>query len=494
MALFVVAGFGTAFAVQTNGMTSNNQLVGSGAARLPQAGLNALSVNDFANGLTAGLDVNVNPDALGDTLIYNYFNARSDMATFFSVVNTSSLPIRARVRFHEGANIAGSTCTSGSWEILDFDVCLTPNDMWTGYVKQVPSGSTPNTNGGQICSVDNHTLVWDNVSSHTLGTATGGEGCFNFKYGPQNPVSGITADNTLEGYFTIIGEYVQNNVPYAAANYTCDPTSRYGTYLGTGTVGDVPNALTGYAFVADIADPANSPFYGYNATAIADFNNVALNTANVFASETPTLSADGGDLLRGINYILTKEQVMSTYLLWDSWETELVLTFPTKRYTETAASCSGIFHDPRVTITVWDDDENTHTSGCQNSPCIGAADDQIPYELNVLPVNMLSNTNFMMPSTLHAPNGSVIQNGTISTQDYDRGWVNINFNSATTTLVPLHQTIANEGATGTAFTAHGWPVLSLQLLNYKNFSGAVPMAAKTNITTAAGTAATTAPY
>jgi len=493
MALFVVAAFGSAFAGQTNGMATNN------GPALPLAGLDSLGANSFAaaNGsLTDGLDVYVNPDGLGDVLIYNYFNARNGLATYFDVVNTSSVPIRARVRFHEGANVAASsTCNSGSWEILDFDICLTPNDMWTAYVKQKPGGTS-----GQVCSTDIHTLTWDNVTSHTLGNAAvaGHEGCYDFKYGSSNPVSGITADNTLEGYFTIIGEYVQDNVPYLAANYTCNPNVAHGGQYVPAP--DVPNVLFGYAFVADITDPANSPFYGYNATALADFANVAVNPTNTgFGTEFPRL-IDGGDLWRGVDYILTKEQLMTTYLLWDSWKTELVLTFPTKRYNETLIfTCpNNKFTDTRVVITVWDEDENTKTTGCQNSPCVGASDDRIPYELNVIPINMGtagSAVNTIMPTTLHPTDGAVISNGSIRTQDYDTGWVNINLNAATTALAPLHQTIANEGIAGNEYINHGWPVLSLSLVNYKNYSGAVPMKAITSITTVTpGLATTPAPY
>ncbi|MGC2062386.1 MAG: hypothetical protein WA610_05360 [Thermodesulfovibrionales bacterium] len=505
MALFVVAGLGSAFAVQTGGMTSNNGLPNSNAPRLPQAAFNGAG-NEFANGFTAGLDVHVNPDGLGDTLIYNYFNARENMGTYFSVVNTASNYIRARVRFHEGANIDESYCKSGSWEILDFDLCLTPDDAWTGWVVQGTDGK------GILCSADVHTLIWDGVTSQTFVAAGGGTtvGCVSFKTEAEGAEPGIKAVDTLEGYWTIIGESTlqfdrnvnDNNprvIPMTSSNYTCDPKFAI-------PQSDVPNALFGSAFVADINDPTNSPFYEFNATAIADFHSQTIGGSFAAGTESPTL-ANGGDHLLGINYILTKANLYGTYLLDGGFESEFILTFPTKRYsrentclhdvgvlstntgnwislptlTNPFASASFVFADnqlePTVFITVWDLDENkAKGSKCAFSPCPEAGTDVIPFELNVLTVSKTgAAANHIMPSELN-PNGLIV---VPSAANFDRGWVDINLTG------PFHSTVADErdiitvGVAGLRLETFGLPVLGLQLLNNKNYSGMLPMQATT---------------
>ncbi len=480
MALFVVASFGSAFAVQTGGMTSNNGLVGTQAPRLPQAATNGIG-NDFANGFTTGLDVHVNPDGLGDVLIYNYFNAREGMGTYFSVVNTSDVSyIRARVRFHEGADITETSCDMGSWEILDFDICLTPDDVWTAWIVEGNGGV------GTICSADTHTLIWDGVTSQTFvqagnGGVNSGIGCVAFKTDAEGAQTGIDAHETLEGYWTIIGEATQWNAadtaPMTANTYTCDPND-------STDHGDVPNVLFGSAFIADLADPTNSPFYAYNATALADFESQAIAGQFGAGTEYPTL-ADGGDVLRGVNYILTKEHAYATYLLDGDWQTEYVLTFPTKRYSQQTYGCTSTvvpnnnpFYDDTVRITKWDLDENPELpTGCSFSPCKTNPEDHIPYELNVITVSKKNAAiNRIMPSELNVA-------GIIVTP-FDRGWIDINFNDSAA-VAGNHRTVANESTfvnvDSSTFTTWGWPMLTLQLQNNKNYSAATPMQLLTNV-------------
>ena len=65
-----------------------------------------------------------NDDGLGDAAVYQYYTAKSGWQTFFRVINTSTDAVVIKVRFREAAN---------SREVLDFEVALSPNDMWTGW-------------------------------------------------------------------------------------------------------------------------------------------------------------------------------------------------------------------------------------------------------------------------------------------------------------------------------------------------------------------------
>ena len=57
--------------------------------------------------------VNLNPDGLGQVLIYPYYTANSGNATILSVVNTTDSAKAVKVRFLEGFN---------SREVLDFNL------------------------------------------------------------------------------------------------------------------------------------------------------------------------------------------------------------------------------------------------------------------------------------------------------------------------------------------------------------------------------------
>ena len=65
--------------------------------------------------------VDLNPDGLGQVLIYPYYTVNKSQDTQFSVVNSSDIGKAVKVRFLEGYN---------SREVLDFNLYLSPNDVW----------------------------------------------------------------------------------------------------------------------------------------------------------------------------------------------------------------------------------------------------------------------------------------------------------------------------------------------------------------------------
>jgi hypothetical protein len=66
--------------------------------------------------------LNLNPDGLGQVLIYPYYTVNDGNQTLISVVNTTDRVKAVKVRFLEGRN---------SKEVLDFNLYLSPFDVWT---------------------------------------------------------------------------------------------------------------------------------------------------------------------------------------------------------------------------------------------------------------------------------------------------------------------------------------------------------------------------
>ena len=86
--------------------------------------------------------VDLNPDGLGQVLIYPYYTVNKSQATLFSVVNTDPVNGKAvKVRFLEGYN---------SREVLDFNLYLSVNDVWTASITEV----SDETGGAQVSTVD----------------------------------------------------------------------------------------------------------------------------------------------------------------------------------------------------------------------------------------------------------------------------------------------------------------------------------------------------
>jgi hypothetical protein len=69
--------------------------------------------------------VNLNPDGLGQVLIYPYFTSNDGNQTVLSVVNTTDQAKAVKVRFMEGYN---------SREVLDFNLYLSAFDVWVAAV------------------------------------------------------------------------------------------------------------------------------------------------------------------------------------------------------------------------------------------------------------------------------------------------------------------------------------------------------------------------
>jgi hypothetical protein len=69
--------------------------------------------------------VNLNPDGLGQVLIYPYYTANDGNQTILSVVNTTDNAKAVKVRFLEGFN---------SREVLDFNLYLSAHDVWVAAI------------------------------------------------------------------------------------------------------------------------------------------------------------------------------------------------------------------------------------------------------------------------------------------------------------------------------------------------------------------------
>jgi hypothetical protein len=108
------------------------------------AGLSALGVTGIAEA------VHVNPEGLGQVLIYPYYTARqrdllattlypgAQNNTLLSVVNSTASAKAVKVRFLESLN---------SREVLDFNLYLSAKDVWT-------AGVVPTTDGAGVVTYD----------------------------------------------------------------------------------------------------------------------------------------------------------------------------------------------------------------------------------------------------------------------------------------------------------------------------------------------------
>jgi hypothetical protein len=69
--------------------------------------------------------VNLNPDGLGEVLLYPYYTTNDDNTTLVTVVNTTDNAKAVKIRFLEAYN---------SREVLDFNLYLSPWDVWVAAI------------------------------------------------------------------------------------------------------------------------------------------------------------------------------------------------------------------------------------------------------------------------------------------------------------------------------------------------------------------------
>jgi len=146
------------------------------------AGVSALGVTGAAQA------VNVNPDGLGQALIYPYYTTNSvgpapgaPYNSLLSVVNTTASAKVVKVRILEG---------KASKEVLDFNLWLSPRDVWTAAI--IPSGT-----GAGIFTTDLSCTTPKVSASAATPTLF-----VNYAYA-GDPLA-QTLDRTKEGYIEII--------------------------------------------------------------------------------------------------------------------------------------------------------------------------------------------------------------------------------------------------------------------------------------------------
>ena len=302
--------------------------------------------------------VDLNPDGLGQVLIYPYYTVNKSQDTLFTVVNTTAVGKAVKVRFLEGYN---------SREVLDFNLFLSPHDVWTARVSQ-----TSDDGGGAVFTTDK-SCTSPNIPPDGQPFSTAG-----FDGSGADPDSGtlIPADGgptdvtrTREGYLELItmgdipvGSALASDITHVLngqADGGMPPDCSQGT-LDNDAPGSVVAPTTGGLFGSGaIVNVGEGTFFSYNADAIDGFTEIALyhGTESLQPSlqdaNNPSLVTAAGTIARAFVFIngnlVTADYALgvdavSAVLMSDTLyneffvdpdfgaDTDWVVMFPTKRF------------------------------------------------------------------------------------------------------------------------------------------------------------------
>jgi len=384
------------------------------------AGLSALGVTGAAQA------VSLNADGLGQALVYPYYTVREQIVgapfnSLMSVVNSTASAKAVKVRFLEGKN---------SREVLDFNLFLSPKDVWTVAI-------IPTAGGAGIFTADKSCTKPTVSSSSTAPTEF-----VNFGYtGSNADLADTSLDRTREGYVEIIemGNLTGttaaaithvSGVPASCATVT-DTQASIDTVAGTGGLfGGISliDVLTG----EDVTEDAvaldgfrSSPFYTDGGSILPTLADSFPKTSVVTAG-TKTYITDWTGLAAAdpVSAVIMHNNVYNEFVLDAATKsgTDWVVTMPTKRFYYSGLSVLKLFQRnfagnagacDDVLITQYDREERTVQSQSSFSPPPPTNTDALCWEANVITFN---NTNVFGSKNL----------ANIPTT-FSNGWVSLSF-------------------------------------------------------------------
>lgn len=437
--------------------------------------------------------VHVNPDGLGQVLIYPYYTVRAaatpaatgQFNTYISVANTTNSAKAVKVRFLEGKN---------SREVLDFNLFLSANDVWTGAVVPV---STTKGDGAKLITSDK-SCTWGVVTAAGIPFS-------NLQYSGTNADwEDATLDRTNEGYVEMLEMGVITNaalvtaVTHVSGVAPCT-SSTLSAADTAGLVGYLSAPTGGLFGGASLINPSTGVDYSYRAVALDDWDATPAGKPSASTSVSPTI-ADGSVTVSrvfagtsvksatwttgrdSVSAALMRNQVMNEYVL-DSGTasaTDWVVTFPTKRFyvakeasaTAHTATTGTLFNQnfgtggscDDVTLNLYNREEQTTTTTSVGfSPAPAGSPTQLCWESNVITFNATgtSITSQILGST----------NAKNITTTFSNGWLNLGLtgNSGTGKDILTPAASQTNGVADATVQSHrGLPVVGLMVQDFVN--------------------------
>ena len=409
--------------------------------------------------------VYLSPNNMGQVLVYPYYTTQAiggaAFNTFISVVNTTSRAKAVKVRILEGKTSA---------EVLDFNLFLSPNDVWVAAI--VPIDAASAAAGARLL------VPADERSCTNPAIPAGGVDFRQFQYAlGDNSLPGTGLDRTREGYIEILemgplsGTWatavthnsagVPNNC--GVVQVTTAPPSigaPQGGLTGTGTLINVNSGLDA-GYKADALDA------WANASRFSPPDSITPNLASAFPASSMVLST--GQLVgappnisssvvtiyrtdfglgalsgvvagaRAVASVYMHSAVINEYILDTNTlsNTDWVITQPLKNLFVTSTSAATPYSNvltasgacELVGFTFFNRDERgASASGTDFSPIPpGAAANTLCWESNVLSIRNPGAAHTTSPTTQSLVLGSFNVTNVNVTSGFQNGWATLSF-------------------------------------------------------------------
>lgn len=291
--------------------------------------------------------VSVSPNGIGSVLFYPYYTVNKGQDTLISLVNSDSTKGKVvKVRFKEGYN---------GRDVLDLDVFLAPDDVWTAAITQVSD------DGGALIRTSDQSCTLPAIPAGGLAFSSAGydgtsslpadDGPHDITRTREGEIEMIASGDVPAGTptFSAIQRQYASTYPYASEPPLCN------TLIVERIATDVTAPSDSLFGAGSIVNVGSGIFFGYTATAIRGFSAVPLfdatnagptldqaNTAGVDGArayvpiegaEAP-LAADFADGIDAVSAALMTSAIGNEYVVDPSLgaTTDWIVTYPTKSW------------------------------------------------------------------------------------------------------------------------------------------------------------------
>lgn len=299
--------------------------------------------------------VDLNPDGLGQVLLYPYYTVEKGQQTYLSVVNTSSRGKAVKVRFLEGYN---------SREVLDFNLWLSRYDVWTATIFALEDIGLE-SEGAAILTRDRSCT--SPAFSEGDGTV-GGAPYVSFRsyaYAGDSGPQGIA--RTREGHFEIIEmATLTGSTEGAITHGSSGAPGGCGTVRGLSSANADMSAPSGGLFGGGaVANVGQGTYFAFNADALEGWSAEVrfTGTGSLLPSLAQAIDPSGAtatafvplgtyvatsvysaaNAIDAVSATLTADAIYNEYIVEPSIgaNSDWVVTFPTKRFYVDSTVSSG---------------------------------------------------------------------------------------------------------------------------------------------------------
>jgi hypothetical protein len=300
--------------------------------------------------------VYLNARGMGQVLLYPYYTVNAHQNTLISVANATATGKVVKVRFREGYN---------GRDVLDFNVYLSPYDVWTAAVFAL-SDAGVESDGAGILSMDHSCiggLTNGKLEQDHLPDGTAYVPFRNADYTGSNADGGPTGiDRTREGHFEMIamgdiapqGTLSTAIIPRNGQPLNCPQAQQFAAQagnllpptsglFGAASVVNVGNG-TYFAYAADALEGFTSTIFPVSASGTGDGPSLAdVNDAGAPDTVTAQVNSNGAAVAAvypASQAIDAVSAVLDAATVFNQWEAQAdgsvgsdwIVTFPTKQF------------------------------------------------------------------------------------------------------------------------------------------------------------------